>query len=464
MERQSALLAVRGLTDARDRLVTADDPLADLQTRCGGTLPGTLAVPELLELVQQGRRLGFRIAREFSAFDGDALISGLVRIRPFFADECEGCELLLENLQSRASPDPSTHETAQRLDAIDRACAEMTARLDDKQRVQLVQAGAPDTKAFEEVLLEKPESVWTDHVTLEGIEHRQTLHWRLLDGVKCQIPGSQREWKARLLPLGSQSSAPSGFELLLVADHPLGPLDPSHEPEVEPQNHTQLIGGALTPVLKQPIARVIANAETVRARLAGPLRLEYSEYAGNIAAAGQLLNSLLDDLADLEVVEAQDFTTQCEPVDLLDIAQRAAGILGVRAQAKGISVTLPPSGDFPPALGEFRRVLQIAINLIGNAIAYSPEGSVVTLRVAMAENESTVSLSVSDEGPGIDEDQAARVFDKFERLGRDNDGGTGLGLYISARLAEAMKCVLESTIAGEEGACFRLSLPVYRED
>ena len=65
---------------------------------------------------------------------------------------------------------------------------------------------------------------------------------------------------------------------------------------------------------------------------------------------------------------------------------------------------------------------------------------------------------------GVDAEQATRVFDKFERLGRKNDGGSGLGLYISSRLAQAMGGALEVANAGEEGATFRLSLPVYAPD
>ena len=216
----------------------------------------------------------------------------------------------------------------------------------------------------------------------------------------------------------------------------------------------------MTPVLRQPIARIIANAETIRARLAGPLRAEYSEYAGNIAAAGNLLSGLLEDLADLEVVEAQGFTIAREPVDLSDAASRAAGILGVRARAKNIEIIHPIREDLPLATGEFRRVLQILINLIGNAIAYSPDNSVITILSDVDESGAMVSLTVRDEGPGLDEEQAQRVFDKFERLGRDNDGGSGLGLYISSRLAAAMEGVLEVTNPGEEGAAFRLSLPI----
>ncbi|NQX95952.1 MAG: HAMP domain-containing histidine kinase, partial [Erythrobacter sp.] len=446
--------------------LSADDPLAELHERCGGTLPGTLAVPELLELVQQGRRMGLKLAREFSAFDGEELVSGTVRVHPLEGEEGGGCELLIENWQRTSVPEPTSREVAQRLDEIDRACAEITIRLDPQQRIQFLQTTAPDVDDFQKAVALQPGSVWTDHVSLEGMDHKQPLHWRLLDGARCRIPGSPRGWRSRLLPLSSADGASRGFELLLIADFPpsLAPAK-TNEGDGE-ESHSQLIGGALTPVLRQPISRIIANAETIRARLAGPLRAEYSEYAGNIAAAGQHLSGLLDDLADLEVVEADGFTTAREPVDLADAAQRAAGILGVRARAKSIELVVPVREDLPMAIGEFRRVLQILINLIGNAIAYSPENSVVMIMPDIDESRGRVSLTVTDEGPGLDEEQAARVFNKFERLGRDNDGGSGLGLYISSRLALAMEGALEvvSPAATGAGASFRLSLPVERQD
>lgn len=470
MNQQQSILSARGLTDEGDRLLTADEPLSELHEACGGKMPGTLAIPELLELVQQARRMGLKIAREFSAFDGDEMVSGFARISPQSEQDGGGCELVVENWHRAPAPQTSPREHAERLDAVDRAAAEVTARLDARQQVQLLSTQAADAAALSEAVERAPGRVWSDYVELEGIAHQQPLHWRLLDGARATVPGSSREWRVRLIPLGPAGGAPKGFELLLVADVPLS-VDYQHpeEPAEEP-DHSRLIGSALTPVLRQPIARIIANAETIRARLAGPLRAEYSEYAGNIASAGQHLSGMLDDLADLEVVEAPDFRTARERVDLADVARRAAGILGVRAQDREISLVVAKPDTPIMAIGEFRRVLQILINLIGNAIAYSPEGSTVTVTAATSR-EGTVEASVIDQGPGVDAEQATRIFEKFERLGRDSDGGndsgSGLGLYISRRLARAMQgdlVVVQPDGTDEDvGAEFRLTLPAAAE-
>ncbi|MDP5104000.1 MAG: HAMP domain-containing histidine kinase [Erythrobacter sp.] len=464
MDRRDNLLGACGITDARDRLLSADAPLAELQELCGGDLPGTLAIPELLALVQQSRQMGLRIARNFSAFDGDALVSGFARIHPLSDADGGGCELLVDNWQRSALTPPGSREFADKIDAIDRATAEVSARLDARQGVQVLSAVAPDAAGLQLAAMAAPGSAWSDLVNLSTVSHHQPLHWRLLDGATCQFAGSQRHWRIRLIPLGNDLHAPSGFELLLIADEPLGAVaaDVNEHADVEDASPTRLVGTALTPVLRQPIARIIANAETIRARLAGPLRAEYSEYAGTIASAGQHLSAMLDDLADLEVVETPGFTTVREPVDLADAAARAAGILGVRAQNRDTVLEVVGTKGEAVATAEFRRVLQTLINLIGNAIAYSPVGSTVRI-TAEAAGEGRVAVFVADQGPGVTPDQAERIFDKFERLGRDSNGGqdkgSGLGLFISRRLAEAMAGSLTVTSAEGGGALFRLELP-----
>ncbi len=461
MSSSDTLLAARGLTDGQDRLLSADEPLADLHARCGGALPGVLAVPELLELVRQGRTFGLRLAREFSAFDGEDMVSGFVRIHPLAGDAGGGCEILIENWHRREARPDSEAKLAKRLDAIDRATAEITARLDRNQNVQLLSATASDAGELENTVSSDPGKNWTDYIALEGVAHHQPLHWRLLDGAACTVPGSQRHWRARLIPLGPAAEAPRGFELLLTSDEPLvTEVVAAGGGKTREDAHMELIGSALTPALRQPIARVIANAETIRSKLAGPLRDEYAEYAGNVASAGKHLNAMLEDLADLQVVESEGFKVAREKVDLVDAARRAAGILGVKAQARNITLALPDEGSKLVVIGEFRRVLQVLINLIGNAIIYSPDSSTITVSVDDNNKQPDhASVTVADQGPGVAAAQTTQVFDKFERLGRENDSGSGLGLYISRRLALAMDGDLSLESQAGEGARFTLSLP-----
>ena len=161
-------------------------------------------------------------------------------------------------------------------------------------------------------------------------------------------------------------------------------------------------------------------------------------------------------------LEDEQFTTAPDRIDLADVARRAAGILGVRAQERGIGIDPPKEGESVPAVGEFRRVLQVLLNLVGNAIRYSPEGSVVWIRVEQEGDRAR--LVVADQGEGLSEEQQARVFEKFERLGRQGDGGSGLGLYISRRLARAMEGELTVESAPGKGARFILELPSFEDE
>ncbi len=446
-------------SDARDQLVEAQDPLARLQHRCGGEVPGIIAIPELLALVRKSRSYGLRLARMIHAVDGDDMIKAWVEVSPIGGDGEDGeagCIIRLANWQSTPLPPEDPSDSQARKLAIDRALAEFTARLDANQHVLSIGNTAPDLTDMATNMARRKGRPWTDFVSFPGLDHQQPIHWRLLDGAECAVEGSDRRWNVTLAPLGQPEIASAGFELYLVAQTPYAaPLVGVHVPD-EPSIGSS-IGRDLSPVLRQPIARIIANAETIRTRLAGPLADEYSNYAADIASAGQHLLALIDDLSDLEIVESDQFTTAPDRIDLADVARRAAGILGVRAKERSIELVAPPAAQSLSATAEFRRVLQVLLNLVGNAIRYSPEGSQVRIELAQVGDQARVT--VADNGPGLTPEQQAVIFGKFERLGRSGDGGSGLGLYISRRIARAMggDLTVESTLG--EGTRFTLELP-----
>ena len=450
----------RGRTDAENRLVQADEPLAGLHQRCGGEMPGLVAIPELLALVRKARAYGLKLARKIRAVDGDEIISAWVEIEPVDGGD-DGCEIGLANWQSVPMPREDEAFAAERATEIDRALSELTARLDSRQNLLAVDSDAADLQSLVTRMKSGLGNPWTQFVKLPGTSFRQPMHWRLLDGARCEVEGSDRVWISRLVPHGEPEPGCAGFDLYLVAEMPLFRPEEKPVPKAGKREPAQVMGRDLSPVLRQPIARIIANAETIRTKLAGPLAEEYSSYAADIASAGQHLLALIDDLADLEVVESDDFTTAPDLIDLGDVARRAAGILNVRAKEKNITLVAPQEGESLPAIAEFRRVLQILLNLVGNAINYSPDGSQVWLR--LEPNGATARLTVADQGQGLSEEQQAVVFEKFERLGRGGDGGSGLGLYISRRLARAMDGELTVESAPGQGARFTLELPSSKD-
>ncbi|MGV3512000.1 MAG: sensor histidine kinase [Novosphingobium sp.] len=446
----TAVGLIRARCDATDRLVEADETLAALQVRVGGAYPGKIALPELLALVRRARTLRVPLCSRLT-IDGDG------QPVSFFAKAVpqEG-GTSIEITDWKVAEQAWQNEAGASADlALLRILAEAHLVLDAEQRVVSGMVTASDLAEFGDTVRQCFGRYWTNLVELGGNLHRQPPHWRLLDGAKVEVPGSPRTWQAKLLPLRD-----GGFELLLIAETVL-PLPIMASPDgrdlQEAPEWKGLLGQMLAPALRVPINRIIANAETIRSRLAGPLDLQYVGYASDIAEAGRHLASLVDDLADLETVEGSDFTPVVEQIDLGDCARRAAGILGVRAQEKGISLMLPRPEELHGAAGEFRRVLQILLNLIGNAIRYSP--SETTVRVECGVDGNLAWAAVEDEGEGILPEQAAKVFEKFERLGRSGDGGSGLGLYISRKLARAMGGELSVGKGASGGARFVLQLP-----
>ena len=447
---------ITALCDGTDHLIRADEPLAGLQLRCGGDLPGLLAVPGLLALVRKARCGGVTLIETVRAEDEGQPIHFVAEVSP------NGAGTRLTLAQWRLVEGPAGAIPRESLAALVHRTAALHALLDAEGRVLAVERTVddPDLAGDAAALAALAEqwcvgqSHWTAAVELVGVAHHQPLHWRLLDDVGLRIAGSDRTWRARIAPRGS-----AGFDLHILAEGleaAGGPALPRPDPATDP-GWSRLIGRDLVPALRQPINRIVANAETIRSRLAGPLSDDYAAYAANIAEAGRHLAALVEDLADLDAVEAPDFAPAPDRIDLADCGRRAAGILAMRAAERAITLVTPPEGLAVPATGEFRRVLQILLNLVTNAIRYGPAESEVT--IAAGRDGPMAWIAVEDGGEGLDPEAANRIFAKFERLGRSGDGGSGLGLYISRRLARAMGGDLVVAVRDAPGTRFVLTLP-----
>jgi len=442
---------IRARADAADRLVEADEALAALQVRIGGSYPGVIAMPALLALVRKVRAESLALTAMVAVEDEGQPLSFRANVVP----EDGGTRIAITEWRLSASAWTTDRSGADDV-ALLRQLAEAHIVLDAEQRVISGFVDGADLHPFAAAVQQGFGRYWTDLVTVESSSHRQPLHWRLLDDAAVQVAGSVRRWNARLLPLRN-----GGFELLLVAETVLaespGALSGTVQPLASKADWKGLLGQNLAPALRLPVNRIVANAETIRTRLAGPIAEPYVGYAGDIAESGRHLLSLVEDLAVLETVEDENFAPAPDHIDLADCARRAAGILGVRAQERHIALALPSEDAAAPAIGEFRRVLQILLNLIGNAVRYTPGHT--TVRIETGFDSGMAWLTVEDQGDGINPDQADRVFNKFERLGRSGDGGSGLGLYISRKLARAMGGDLSVESAAGGGARFVLSLP-----
>ncbi len=149
------------------------------------------------------------------------------------------------------------------------------------------------------------------------------------------------------------------------------------------------------------------------------------------------LQMLIQDLLELSKIEQHGFTVNIMPMGLQDVLIRGAELTGPRLDEKNMSFHVDIERDVQ-VMGDANRIIQIVTNLITNAITYSPENTIVTIR--LKENETYGILEIEDQGIGIEKHEIARVFERFYRVDRArsrNSGGTGLGLAIVKHLVEA---------------------------
>ena len=197
-----------------------------------------------------------------------------------------------------------------------------------------------------------------------------------------------------------------------------------------------------------PLDRIIESAERIVERADGPLRSDYASYGSDIAAAARHLLSVVRGMSE-------DPSHSSETIDLTALTAEAVVMLESSAEERGLTIEMDNAEPLP-ASGQERAVIQILVNLIVNAIRYSPEGKI--LRLSFERTDGTASVTVSDQGPGVGAADQHRIFERFERAhGRED--GTGLGLAISRRLARSMGGDVTLDSAPGEGARFTLTLP-----
>jgi signal transduction histidine kinase len=446
---------IRGRVDRSGALVSADTPLLRLQQRAGAGLDKPLALPHLARLVALAQRLHRDISRPLYAADDHSDIHALVRITP----DADGASLEISDWRTRPVMQPQVPVIA------DSAAVPQSWTWECDQQLRLVALhAAPDAPAIP--------GGWEGRSLSELFELQPDEDGRfpVLRALARQSRFESQRVQAAGIAMALSGEALfdatgrfTGFRGLAVVAEDQAPAEPKDGgtlvdpafgslPLSDPQ-----FGRRIDGALRGPLSRIIATAETISGQFDGPIRADYARYAGDIAHAGRHLLGLVDDLADLQNIERPGFKAARDEIDLGDLARRAVGLLGMKAEEKGIRIDAPRTDDRAPATGEFRRVLQVLLNLLGNAIRYSPDNSQIWIRVDREGDRAMVT--VADQGQGIDAEQQAVVFEKFERLGRTDSGGSGLGLYIARRLARAMDGELTVDSAPGQGARFTLSLP-----
>jgi signal transduction histidine kinase len=426
-------------------LVSADPAIASLNRRAGGAEGQMLAVPQLATVARLARRLGIVVARRVVVADDESDVALWVRAQP------EGGQVRLATSGWGETPAWSPIDDVP--DAVP-GDGRWRWETDATLRLTFVSLDAGALYGFDPLgMLGKPLSALFGFAEnadgampiLNALARRRVL--------KGQAAVLKPNGRSVVLSARPRVDALGEFAGLV------GSVAEGEEPvavdveETLPASFTQ----GLDRALRGPLARIVANADSIHAQADGPITPGYADYAADIASAGRHLLSLVDDLVDLQAIERAEFRPTIEPIDLADVARRAAGLLTVRADMAGVTIDRPRFDDTVPALGDFRRALQILVNLVGNAVRYTDSGGNVRVETALVGDRAQVT--VIDAGKGIAPEDQARIFDKFERVDPTEPGGNGLGLFIARRLARAMGGDLTVASVPGEGAQFTLSLP-----
>ena len=198
------------------------------------------------------------------------------------------------------------------------------------------------------------------------------------------------------------------------------------------------------------------------------LTTKQREYIQTIQSSGDMLISLIDNLLDFSHLETGDLQLQKSEFDVMDLLERVLHIMGHSASAKGLELVGDIQHDLDlRILADKRRLQQILINLVNNAVKFTETGDIV-IEVSAAEgtnDDLRLKFSVSDTGPGIDEKTREELFAAFasgNRPASSQKNGSGLGLTISKRLLDSMGGSIEIGTRHQGGTVVAFEIPVSR--
>lgn len=217
--------------------------------------------------------------------------------------------------------------------------------------------------------------------------------------------------------------------------------------------------------LRTPLNAIIGFTGTLLMKLPGPLNAEQDKQLRIVQTGAKHLLSLINDLLDVAKLSANKVTLNLEPVDCKTLIEEVSATLEMEARRKGLAfaVHTPPVDVL--LLTDRRALSQILINLVGNAIKFTQQGRVdVVLQDLQLPTGRAVQLRVQDTGPGIPLQEQPRLFEAFSRVesaDRRHHEGTGLGLHLSRKLAEALGGTLGFDSTEGRGSTFTLQLPEH---
>jgi two-component system, OmpR family, phosphate regulon sensor histidine kinase PhoR len=214
--------------------------------------------------------------------------------------------------------------------------------------------------------------------------------------------------------------------------------------------------------LRTPLATVIGYAETLAEE--GPVADEVrARFGATIETEARRMQRIVEDLMSLSRIEADRYRLPDERVDLGEVARIAVKQASPLAERRGCRIESDIADGLPAVAGDFGQLLQVADNLIGNAIRYGCSEQSPVIVVSVQSSASRVTLTVSDRGEGITPEHLPRLTERFYRVdsARSREsGGTGLGLAIVKHIAERHRGTLDIRSAPGRGTEVSVSIPM----
>jgi len=220
----------------------------------------------------------------------------------------------------------------------------------------------------------------------------------------------------------------------------------------------------MTHELRSPLTSIKAALEIMSRETAGPA--ESSRNILNTAIRNtERLNSIITDILDFSKLQSGKLVFHPESTPPDEIAREAADAMKAWTDSKGLTLTVANEPDLPAIYADKRRTVQVLINLISNAIKFTPQGGSIEVSADSGREalSNLVFFSVKDNGCGISKDEHEKIFEKFVQVASgEKVGGTGLGLAITKAMVvlQGGRITVESDTG--RGATFRVGMPVYK--
>jgi signal transduction histidine kinase len=229
--------------------------------------------------------------------------------------------------------------------------------------------------------------------------------------------------------------------------------------EVASQHKSQFLAN-MSHELRTPLNAILGYTELILDNIYGDISDKARATLERIQANGKHLLGLINDVLDLSKIEAGQLALSLVDYSIKDVVHNVYGAVESLATSKSLALKVELPKELPPAHGDERRLTQVLLNLVGNAIKFTDTGE-VAIRTSVANGSFTVA--VRDTGPGIAEQDQAKIFEEFQQADSSTTkqkGGTGLGLAIAKRIIEMHggRLWVESKVG--EGATFSFTVPV----